>query len=84
MTKDRLSQIALDMEEPLNRLEQLDELLIVMVDQCRTDLGCQSSIYAFFERNLGPDLEELRKLWREFCGLTGVDVYKPPLKAVEE
>ncbi len=32
MTKDRLSQIALDMEEPLNRLDQLDELLIVMVD----------------------------------------------------
>ncbi len=82
MTEDRLSQIALDMEEPLNRLEQLDELLIEMVDQCRTEP--KSSIYAFFERNLGPDLEELRKLWREFCGVTGVDADKSPLKAVKE
>ena len=82
MTKDRLSQIALDMEEPLNRLEQLDELLIVMVDQCRTE--GPSNIYALFERNLGPDLEELRKLWREFCGLTGVKTARPPLEAAKE
>ncbi len=82
MTEDRLSQIALDMEEPLNRLEQLDELLIVMVDQCRTE--GPSNIYALFERNLGPDLEELRKLWREFCGLTGVGVVGPPLEAAKE
>ncbi len=82
MTEDRLSQIALDMEEPLNRLEQLDELLIVMVDQCRTE--GPSNIYAFFERNLGPDLEELRKLWREFFALAVQKEDQPPLKAVEE
>ena len=82
MTEDRLSQIALDMEEPLHRLEQLDELLIMMVDQCRTE--GPSNIYAFFERNLGPDLEELRKLWIELCGLTGVNAVGPPLKAVKE
>ncbi len=84
MTEDRLSQIALDMEEPLNRLDQLDELLIVMVDQCHADQRRNSSIYAFFERNLGPDLDELRKLWREFCGLTGVGVVGPPLEAAKE
>ena len=84
MTVARLADIALDMEEPLNRLEQLDDLLIVMVDQCRTDLGRKSNIYAFFEHNLGPNLDELRKLWSEFCSLTGVDAEKPPLKAVEE
>jgi len=84
MTKDRLREIAFDMEEPLNRLEQLDNLLIVMVDQCRADQGSESSIYAFFEHNLGPDLEELRKLWRGLCDLTGLDADKPPLKTVEE
>ena len=84
MTEDRLREIAFDMEEPLNRLEQLDELLITMVDQCRTNQGRKSSIYAFFERNLGPDLEELRKLWRGLCDLTGVDADKPPLDAVKE
>ncbi len=82
MTEDRLSQIALDMEEPLTRLEQLDELLITMVDQCRTE--GTSSIYALFERNLGPDLEELRKLWIELCGLTGVKTARPPLEAAKE
>ncbi len=84
MTEERLREIALDIEEPLNRLEQLDNLLIEMVDKCRTDSGGASSIYAFFERNLGPDLEELRKLWSEFIDLAGVDKDKPPLKAVKE
>ena len=82
MSEDRLREIAFDMEEPLHRLEQLDELLIVMVDQCRIE--GPSSIYAFFERNLGPDLEELRKLWIELCGLTGVETVGPSLEAAKE
>ena len=84
MTEDRLREIAFAMEEPLRRLDELNNLLIVMVDQCRTDLGRRSNIYMFFEHNLGPNLDELRKLWREFCSLTGVDADKPPLKAIEE
>ncbi len=69
---------------PILRGKGRPNLLIVMVDQCRADQGHKSSIYAFFERNLGPDLEELRKLWREFCGLTGVGVVGPPLEAAKE
>ncbi len=84
MTEERLREIAFAMEGPLGRLAELDNLLIVMVDQCRADLGRKSNIYAFFERNLGGDLDELRKLWSEFCSLTGVDADKPSLKAVEE
>ncbi len=83
MTEDRLREIAFDMEEPLNRLEQLDNLLIVMVDQCRTDQGGVSQIYSFFQRNLGDDLEELDKLSQEFSVLA-MEGNKPPLKAVEE
>ena len=86
MTEDRLSAIALAMEEPLSQLEELENLLIEMVDQCRPDpdLASQSKLYSFFRRNLGGDLRELHKLWQEFYALTCEKDDKPPLKAVEE
>ena len=83
MTEDRLREIAFAMEGPLNRLGELDNLLIVMVDQCRTDQGGVSQIYSFFQRNLGDDLKELDKLWQEFSALA-MEGNKPPLKAVED
>ena len=84
MTEDRLREIAFDMEGPLGRLDELDNLLIVMVDQCRIEYGSGARMYSFFQRNLGPDLEELRKLWREFFALAVQNEGKPPLKAVKE
>ncbi len=84
MTEDRLREIAFDMEGPLNRLEELDNLLIEMVDQCRPGLDGQSKLYSFFQRNLGDNLGEVRKLWREFFALAVQKDDKPPLKAVEE
>ena len=83
MTEDRLREIAFAMEEPLNQLEQLDNLLIEMVDQCRPGPGSQSKMYSFLQRTLGDDLGKLDKLWREFFALV-VEEQKPPLKAVEE
>ena len=82
MTEDRLSDIALEMELPLNSLDCLDALLGELVQNARNERS--SMLYVLIRRNLGPDLAELRKLWREFCSLTGVDEDKPPLKAVEE
>ena len=84
MTEKRLSVIALEMEEPLARLEELENLLIEMVDQCRPDpdLDSQSKLYSFFRRTLGDNLGELHKLWQELMALEKDD--KPPLKAVEE
>ncbi len=84
MTGDRLCEIALEMELPLNRLEELENLLVEMVDQCRSDLDSQSKLYSFFQRNLGGDLGELRTLWREFFALAVEKEDKPPLKAIEE
>ena len=82
MTEDRLSDIALKMELPLNSLDCLDALLGELVQNARNERS--SMLYVLLQRNLSPDLEELRKLWRELCSLTGVDADKPPLKAVEE
>ena len=82
MTEDRLSTIALEMELPLNSLDCLDALLGELVQNARNERS--SMLYLLIQRNLGPDLDELRKLWRELCSLTGVDEDKPPLKAVEE
>ncbi len=84
MTEDRLREIALAMEGPLDRLAELDNLLIVMVDQCRPGLDNQSKLYSFLQRNLGDDLREIRVLWREFFELAVEKEDKPPLKAVED
>ena len=84
MTEDRLREIAVAMEEPLNQLAELNNLLIVMVDQCRSGLDNQSKLYSFFQRNLGDDLGKVYKLWDEFSELTFDKPDKPPPKAVEE
>ncbi len=86
MTEKRLSEIALEMEEPLAQLEELENLLIEMVDQCRPDpdLASQSKLYSFFRRNLGGDLGELHKLWQEFYALTCEKDDKSPPKATKE
>ncbi len=83
MTEERLREIAFNMEGPFNRLAELDNLLIQMVNQCRSGLDCESKMYSLFQRNLGGDLKELRKLWAEFFALA-VEGNKPPLRAVEE
>ncbi len=83
MTEDRLREIAFDMEEPLIRLDGLEALLIEMVDMCGPSHASESRIYALFQRNLGGDLKELRKLWEEFFALA-VRKDDSPLKAVEE
>ena len=84
MTEERLREIAFAMEPPLNRLAELDNLLIQMIDQCRPGLDCESMMYSLFQRNLGDDLGKLRKLWKEFFALAVEKENKPPLKAVEE
>ena len=84
MTEDRLREIAFAMEGPLGRLDELENLLIVMVDQCRIEEGSGARMYSFFQRNLGDDLKELRELWREFFALAVRTGDKPPLKAIEE
>ena len=84
MTGDRLREIALAMEGPLQRLDELNNLLIVMVDQCRSGIDHQSKLYSFLQRNLGDDLGKVYKLWDEFSNLTFDKQDKPPLKAVEE
>ncbi len=84
MTGERLREIAFAMEEPLRRLDELNNLLIVMVDQCRSGLDNQSKLYSFFQRSLGDDLGTVYKLWDEFSKLTFDKQDKPPLKAVEE
>ncbi len=84
MTEDRLREIAFAMEEPLRRLAELDNLFIVMVDQCRSGLDNQSKLYSFLQRNLGDDLGKVDKLWLELSELTFNKEDKPPLKAVEE
>ena len=82
MTEERLSDIALEMELPLNRLDCLDALLVELVESAKTERS--SGIYALIRRNLSPDLQELRALWDEFYALTCQPVDQPSLKAVKE
>ena len=82
MTEDRLREIAFDMEDPLCALDGLDVLLQELNKNASTERS--SILYAIIQRNLGPDLETLRKLWRELCALTGIDAGESPVKAVEE
>jgi len=84
MTEDRLREIAFAMEEPLRRLDELNNLLIVMVDQCRSGLDNQPKMYSFLQRNLGDDLGKADKLWSELSELVVEKGDKPPLKAVED
>ena len=84
MTGERLREIAFAMEEPLRRLDELNNLLIVMVDQCRSGIDNQSKLYSFLQRNLGDDLGKVDKLWLELSELVVQKEDKPPLKAVEE
>ncbi len=83
MTEDRLSQIALDMEEPLGRLACLDSLLVEMIDRARIG-GHQTKVYALMQDILGGNLIELRELWREFFALAVQTGDKPPLKVVKK
>ncbi len=82
MTEDRLMGIALEMELPLNSLDCLDAMLIELVENARTERPAM--LYSLLQRNLGPDPQELRKLWKEFFVLAGGHVEKPTLKSVEE
>ena len=82
MTENRLRDIALDMELPLNRLDYLDTLLDELVEKASTERS--SMLYVLLQRNLSPDLQELRKLWGEFFALAVEKNDKPPLEAVKE
>ena len=81
MTENRLGEITLAMELPLNRLDGLRAMLSDMVQQSEER---QASIYHLLWRNLNPDLNEIRELWDELYALTCHPVEVPPLKAVEE
>ncbi len=84
MTEEDLRKTVLAMEGPLNRIDELNNLLVVMVDQCRSGLDNQSKLYSFLQRNLGDDLDKIQELWHDlWCELVQGDD-KPPLKAVEE
>ena len=82
MTKDRLSEIAFEMETPLNSLDCLDAMLDELINSAKTNRS--SMLYVLIQRNLSPDLQELLKLWREYIALSLERMGKPPLKAVEE
>ncbi len=85
MTADRLRKIACDMEAPLARLAELDNLLTQMAELYpRPGRDSESQMYSLFQRNLGDDLGTVHKLWRDLFALVMKDKNKPPLKAVEE
>ena len=80
MSTERMGSIALKMEEPLDRLDGVRLLLDEMVDLCAR--GKNAAVYDLLLRNLSPDLDEIRRLWRELHEAADGD--EPPLKSVKE
>ena len=80
MSDKQICSIVLEMEEPLGRLDGVTALLGEMVDLCSR--GKDAAVYDLLLRNLSPDLDEVRRLWRELLDAAGGD--KLPLKAVKE